>query len=277
MITRSGHGVDGRGRKLPAVGATFFSYFPGLGPKTKFPREMQTLDLGSTSGFLVLSPRNGPLVTTFCSPSPGRGSPSSPPTSLGLPEAQISWAPEANGAESRLLLQGQRGKQPSPDLGILGRRQNAQGGIGPWDRGRTGSSGDVTGAARTGSTWLGEKRTGEVTRQFKALGGSRGRGHVQVTAPSGLSHGLGDPQSLSDLPTTSLSLSWGHSLLLSLLCALRIPSSSPGSHLTGDPSRPAHRGPYSTSWPLGTGCLSDSGLGGSTWRTGSECGGRSQA
>lgn len=108
----------------------FVSYFSGLRPKTKFPREM-----GSTSGFLVLSPRNGSLVTAFCSPSPGRGSPSSPPTSLGLPEAQTSWAPEANGAESRLLLQGQQGKQPSPDLGILGGRQNAQGGMGPWDKG----------------------------------------------------------------------------------------------------------------------------------------------
>lgn len=53
----------------------------------------------------------------------------------------------------------------------------------------TGSPGDFAGAARTGSTWLGEKRIEEVIPQLKALRGRGGQSHVRVAAPSGLGCG----------------------------------------------------------------------------------------
>ena len=67
-----------------------------------------------------------------CSPShPAEGRDTQPLTHLpGLPGAQKSWEPEAHGAESSLLLQSQREKQPSPVLGILNESENALAGEG---------------------------------------------------------------------------------------------------------------------------------------------------
>ena len=254
----------GGGRNGLQFVSRFVFQFSGLRPKAKSPGEMQTLVLGSISGLLVLRPRNGPLVSTpalFSIPL-GRGSLSSSPSSQGSAEHRSNGSHKQMEPKVVFYCQVNEGDSkpglgpPERKRGRMARERTMRQGWGqqPWGLHRCSEDGlHLAGREenqRGDTAGQRAQRQGRQPSQDSVMG-SEMLG-LWVTSPQPLCH----PR--------------GHSPLLSLLCALRVPIPPPASHLTGAAGRPAHRGPCSTSWPLGTRCRSDSGSGGSAWRTGSE-------